>query len=187
VTLNARVAGGLTVQGGFSTGRTITDSCAIRAQLPETNALNPNCRVVEPFLTQVKWLGTYTIPRVAVQVSATFQSIPGAQLAANYAVPNAAIAPSLGRNLSGNVANATVNLVTPGTLYGDRLNQLDFRAGKILRFGRARTQLSLDLYNLLNTDATQLYNQTFVVNGAWLTPTGILAARFAKITVQVDF
>ena len=38
-----------------------------------------------------------------------------------------------------------------------------------------------------NTDAIQSYNQTFVVNGAWLTPTGILAARFAKITAQFDF
>ncbi|MEP7310290.1 MAG: hypothetical protein ABJA98_32705 [Acidobacteriota bacterium] len=187
VTINARVAGGLTVQGGFSSGRTVTDSCAIRAQLPETNLLNPYCRVVEAYLTQAKWLGTYTIPRVEVQVSATFQSVPGAQLAANYAVPNAAIAPSLGRSLSGSAANATVNLVTPGTLYGDRINQLDFRAGKVLRFGRTRTQVSLDLYNLLNTDATQSYNQTFVLNGAWLTPTGILAARFAKITAQLDF
>jgi hypothetical protein len=149
--------------------------------------LNPYCRVVDAFLTQAKWLGTYTIPRADVQVSATFQSVPGAQLAANYAVPNAAIVPSLGRSLSGNAANATVNLVTPGTLYGDRINQLDFRAGKVMRFGRTRTQVSLDLYNLLNTDATQTYNQTFVLNGAWLTPTGILAARFAKITAQIDF
>ena len=187
VTINARVSGGLTVQGGLSTGRTVTDSCDLRAQLPETSALNPYCRVVDAFLTQAKWLGTYTIPRADVQVSATFQSVPGAQLAANYAVPNAAIVPSLGRSLSGNAANATVNLVTPGTLYGDRINQLDFRAGKVMRFGRTRTQVSLDLYNLLNTDATQTYNQTFVLNGAWLTPTGILAARFAKITAQIDF
>jgi len=127
-----------------------------------------------------KWLGTYTIPRVAIQLSATFRSVPRAQLAANYAVPNGAIAPSLGRSLAGNTANATRNLVTPGTLYGDRINQLDFRAGKVLKFGRTRTQVSLDLYNPLNTDATQLYNQTFVVNGAWLTPTGILAARLPR-------
>jgi len=187
LTINARVTAGLTVQGGFSSGRTVTDSCDIRVQLPETNPLNPYCRVVEALLTQAKWLGTYTLPRVDVQLSATFQSVPGAQLAANYNVPNAAVAPSLGRSLSGGAANAMVNLVTPGTLYGDRINQLDFRAGKVLRFGRTRTQLSLDLYNLLNTDAIQTYNQTFVANGAWLTPTAILAARFAKITAQIDF
>ena len=51
-------------------------------------------------------------------------------LAANYAAPNAAVAPSLGRNLSGNAPNVTVNLVAPGTMYGDRINQLDLRVGQ---------------------------------------------------------
>jgi hypothetical protein len=31
------------------------------------------------------------------------------------------------------------------------------------------------------------YNQTFIANGAWLTPTSAMAARFAKISAQVDF
>jgi len=165
----------------------VTDSCEVRAKLPETNPLNPYCHFADAFKMQMKWLGTYTIPKALVQVSATFQSVPGTSLAANYAAPNAAIAPSLGRNLSGNLANATVNLIEPGSQYGDRINQLDFRAGKVFRFGRTRTQISLDLYNLLNVDAVQSYNQTFVANGSWLLPTGILAARFAKITGQIDF
>jgi len=187
LTVSTRLAGGLTVQGGVSTGRAVTDSCEVRAKLPETNPLNPYCHVADAFTTQLKWLGTYTVPKIDVQLSGTFQSIPGASLAANYVVPNAAIVPSLGRNLSGNAANATVNIVAPATQFGDRINQLDFRAGKLLRFGKMRTQVSLDLYNVLNVDAIQTYNQTFVPGGAWLLPTGILAARFAKITAQVDF
>ena len=51
----------------------------------------------------------------------------------------------LGRNLSS--GNITVNLIAPGTLYGDRRNNIDFRVAKILRFGRTRTQVGLDLYN----------------------------------------
>ena len=82
---------------------------------------------------------------------------------------------------------ATVNLVAPGTLYGDRINQIDFRAGKVVQLGRLRTQFSVDLYNALNSSAIQTYNQTFIVNGAWLTPTLVLPARFAKLTAQVDF
>jgi hypothetical protein len=192
VTANLRLGSGVTFQGGVSTGRTLTDNCEIVAKLPEnlvagTTAIpSQYCHIEEPYRPQVKALGSYTIPKVVVQVSGTFQSNPGGRLAANYNVPNAVIAPSLGRNLSGG-ANATINLVTPATLYGARINQLDFRAAKLLRFGRMRSQFSVDAYNMLNTDATQTYNQTYVLNGPWLTPTLIMPARFAKLTVQLDF
>ena len=56
-----------------------------------------------------------------------------------------------------------------------------------MRLGRLRTQFSVDLYNALNSSAIQTYNETFIVNGAWLTPTLVLPARFAKLTAQVDF
>ena len=187
VNFSARIRNGLTLQGGTSTGRTTTDSCEIRAKLPETAALNPYCHVEPPFKTQVKTLASYTVPRIDLQISSTFQSLPGATLDANYAFPNAAIAPSLGRNLSGNAQTATISLVTPGDLYGDRINEIDLRIGKVLKFGGWRSQFSLDLYNALNSSAIQTYNQTFIVNGAWLTPNLILPARFAKITVQLDF
>ena len=53
-------------------------------------------------------------------------------LAANYAAPNSVVAPSLGRRLSGNAANATINLIALGTRYGDRINEVDLRIGKTL-------------------------------------------------------
>jgi len=93
----------------------------------------------------------------------------------------------VGRPLSNNAANVTVNLITPGTLYGDRITQFDFRIAKILRFGRTRTNVGLDLYNALNSAAVQTYNQAFVPGGAWLTPTLVLPSRFAKAGVQIDF
>ena len=97
------------------------------------------------------------------------------------------VAPSLGRNLSGGAANVTVNLVAPSTLFGDRNNQLDFRFAKIMKFGRMRTQIGVDLYNATNTDVPLSYNQTYVPGGAWLTPNSILVARYAKISAQFDF
>ena len=120
-------------------------------------------------------------------MSGTWQSNPGPELAADYNVPNAVVKPSLGRDLSGGAANVTVNLVPPGTLYGDRINQLDFRVSKILKFGRTRTQIGLDVYNAMNTDVPWTYNQTFVPGGAWLAPTSVMTARFVKVGVQVDF
>jgi hypothetical protein len=187
INLTARASQGLTFQGGTSTGRLTTNTCDIRSQLPESAPLNPYCNVVPPFLTQFKALASYNVPRIDVQVSGTMQSIPGASLSANYNVPTAVVAQSLGRPLAGNTAFATVNLVAPGTVLGDRINQLDLRAGKVIRFGRVRTQFSVDLYNAFNSSAVQSYNQTFIAGGKWLTPTLILPARFAKLTAQVDF
>jgi hypothetical protein len=192
VNFTARVRGGLTFQGGTSTGRRIDDTCELREVLPEMSLLNPNCLQEPRFLTDFKGLGSYTIPRIDVQVSGTFQSLPGDSLDANYTVSSAVIAQTLGRPLSGNATNATINVLAPGDVYGDRINQLDFRVGKVLRFGRYRTQFSLDLYNALNSSAIESYNQAFVVPAGggpnvWLVPTGILTARFAKITAQFDF
>lgn len=183
VTVNARLRGGLTAQGGTSTGRTTTDTCDVTSKIDSPSRLY--CRVETPLLTQVKGLAAYTLPKVGVQLSATFQSKPGAQLAATYNVPNALVAPSLGRSLSGGAANIAVNLVEPGTLFGDRINQLDLRVAKILRFGQSRTQIAFDVYNATNASAVQTYNQTY--GAAWLTPTLVLPARFAKISAQVDF
>jgi hypothetical protein len=187
INFNARIPGGVTFQGGTSTGRRIDDTCEIRAAVPESALLNPYCNQEPPFLTDLKALGSYTIPKIDMQVSGTFQSIPGDPLNANYQVPSSTVAQSLGRPLSGNVQFATINLVEPGEVIGDRINQLDLRIGKIFRFGHYRTQFAVDLYNALNGNPVESYNQAFIAGGAWLTPTGILTARFAKITAQVDF
>lgn len=193
VNVTARLREGLTFQGGTSTGRTSTDSCEVRAKFPETAPTNPYCRVSEPFRTQVRGFASYLVPRIDVALSATFQSIPGPDLSANYAFSNAEIAPLLGRNLSGNARNITVNLLAPGTLYGDRTNQIDIRAGKVLRFGGWRTQVSVDVYNVLNAAPVRTYNQSFIipdpvaVTSKWLAPQSILPARFFKLTAQIDF
>jgi hypothetical protein len=185
VNISARPAEGVLLQGGTSTGRSVSDNCEILAKLPEISPVGaPYCRSMPSFQTQVKFLGSYTIPRVDVQVSGAFQSVPGPQIAANYNAPNAVVAPSLGRSLSGNAANVTVNLVEPGTMYGDRLNQLDLRFSKIVRYGRTRTRFNVDVYNALNSNAVLTQNNNF---GAWQQPTLILMARFAKLGVQFDF
>ena len=118
------------------------------------------------------------------QVSAALQNLPGRQIAAHYVASNAAVAPSLGRSLSGNVANVTVNLVEPGTMYGERLNQLDLRFGKLLRVAGTRSMVSLDLYNVFNENTVLTLNNNYA---AWLRPQSILTARFAKVSVQLDF
>src|SRR4029077_8648904 len=181
VTLSLRTRNGMTFQGGTSTGQNVADACDVRAHLPELSTgiggglvgsnvspTSPYCHVAYGMLTQVRGLGSYTVPKIDAQVSAVFQSKPGALLSANYAVPAATVAQSLGRLPSGNVTNVTVNLLEPGSMYGDRINQLDFRFAKLLRVGGTRTMVSLDLYNTLNSNPVLTYNNTCVPGGTWL-------------------
>ena len=198
VNLRTRLENGLLVQGGLSTGSTLTDICEVAEQVPEmlfgAQILNTNnannwlpaqyCRQQSPFLTNIKVLATHTIPRVDVLISGTFRSVPGPHIWANYVATNAVITPSLGRALSGTAANLPVNIVEPGSTYGERLNQVDVRVGKILRFGRTKTTVNLDLYNVFNANTVLTVNNAFASRQR---PTSILLARFAKIGVQFDF
>jgi hypothetical protein len=198
VTVNAR-QGGVTFQGGTSTGQTTSDFCDVRAALPElvqaigaglqtsnVNTTSPYCRVASGFLTQMRGLASYVIPKVEVQISGVFQSKPGPALLANYVVQPTYPGLSLGRAFTG-VPNVTVNLIEPGTLYGNRINQLDLRVAKLLQFNGTRTFVGLDLYNALNTDAILTYNNAFVPGGTWLQPLTVVTGRMIRVSAEWTF
>ena len=197
--VSARVRNGLTFQGGVNTGKTAQDICEVRAQVPELTFLtagvqpalsptNPYCHSDPGLITRVTGFGSYMIPKVDVLFSGTFRSDQGGVLRADYVVSNAVAAQALGRNLAaGANSNVTVNLVAPGQVWGDRVNEVDVRIAKILRFGRTRTSVGLDVYNTLNSNAVLTYNQAFVPGGTWLAPTSLLTPRFAKISMSIDF
>ena len=206
LTVNAQPGAGVTVIGGVSSGRTVARNCDVRAHLPElsttttgtspfgagllTSAVtttSPYCNVEFGLLTQVRGVVLYEVPKIGVQLSGVIQSKPGAMLAANYAAPNSVVAPSIGRDLSGNAANVTVNLIEPGTLYGDRVNLFDIRVSKSFRIGRGRATVGIDIYNALNSSTVLTYNNTFVPGGTWLQPLSILSPRFIRLTGEVDF
>ena len=85
------------------------------------------------------------------------------------------------------MTNVTVNLLAPGERYGDRLNQLDFRVAKILKFGGNRAMIGLDLYNVLNSSAVLTYNNAFIPGGTWLQPNSILTPRLARVSAEFNF
>jgi hypothetical protein len=205
VNVSARLRNGITVQGGTSTGRKLEDSCDLKAKMPEQGTgvngantsvaggslTNPYCKTVEPYRTQFRGLASYTIPKIAVLVAGTWSMTPGASLSANYTVTNAVIAAGpqpLGRPLSGGANNVTVNLLEPQTKFAENRNNFDLRLSKIIRYSRTRTQVGIDVYNLLNADTATAFNQTFnPATTAWLTPTTIVPARYVRFNVQFDF
>jgi len=190
LTVNARPRGGVILMGGLSAGQQVSDNCEILAKVPESAPLGvPYCHREGAWRKQIKFVSSYTIPRFDVQVSAAFQSFEAPTILASYVATNAQVAGSLGRDLSAGAQTIVVDLVEPGSINGDRLNQLDLRFGKIIRTGKVRSLISLDLYNTLNTNAALSENSFYrnaTVSG-WRIPTSILTARFFKISAQLNF
>jgi len=213
VNVNARTGNGLVLQGGVTTGAGTRNSCDITSALPETltvlGVLQPiaSCDVKEPWLASWRGLISYTIPKADVQVSAIPRSVPnltatndpasnGASVAANLTVPNAVVQAALGRPLAGNASQVIVNVALPGAVYPDRLNTMDMRVSKIIRIGRTKSNVGIDLYNMFNSNTGTAFNQTYgiltpanaVTNSAvWLRPTSILNARFVRFNATIDW
>jgi len=204
INVSARLKGGLTAQGGLNVGRSTLNDCDVWAALPEIPAGGFRqplafCDQSSGWLTSVGALATYTVPRADVQIAATIQSRPFAganfpgiasqSLAANWLVFNAQAQAALGRPLAGGTQVTFVNAVKPGTMYGDRLNQVDFRVSKIFRFGNRRANVGVDLFNIFNTNAVYAYFQTLntATPATYLQPASLVSARFAKVSVKFDF
>jgi hypothetical protein len=209
ISVNARLPRSVIVQGGFSTSHEVFDNCDVVGKVDNltggpvdltkgglgtpllTNiagVASPSarfCHVGPPFQTQVKLLGSYPLPWWGMAASATYQSVPGVQVTASGVFASAQIAPSLGRSLSGNTATAVVQLIPPGTMYGDRLHQLDARLSKTFHLGSTRLQGQFNVYNLLNVGPILGVNTTYGAN--WLTPTATLVGRMFKFGAQVDW
>jgi hypothetical protein len=190
--VSARLRSGMSLQFGSSTGQTVTDNCEIRAALPEIAPTNPYCHNEPGVTTRATAAASYNVPKIDVILAGTFQSSPGGSLDANYTISAtsnpvqwASIQQQLGRPLSGNVTQLSVNLLAPGQVRGERVNQIDFRVGKTLRWGRQRSTLSLDIFNLLNPDTILGYNET--LNDTYLRATSVMTARTIKLTLQHDF
>ena len=130
-------------------------------------------------------LGTYTVPRAGIVLAATFQSVPGPMIGGTYVATNADVIPSLGRPLSGGVANVQVNVVEAGKYFVEYSNLLDVRIGKILPFaGSRRLMVNLDVHNILNNSSVLLANNNLA---SWLTPQSIMEGRLFKISANLDF
>jgi hypothetical protein len=155
------------------------------------------CHRESGWQTNFKALATYTVPKIDVLLSGTFRSLPyhgneflsvqsqslGAQVLA-LNIPGVVNTTSLNRPFGSGQVVQFLQIVEPGTVYGDRLNAVDLRFGKILRYGRTRTQLNLDVHNLFNSNTTEVYQRNY--GPTYLNPLAIMSARFFKIGAQFD-
>ena len=212
ISMNARLEGVL-LQGGLATGRRISDYCNYQAQQPEViwgeftpypasrvgrgttgqlagiagsrgNLIATDfCRAEDNWLTNVSLSGSYTFP-YDIDVSAAFFSRPGPRREAIYAIPPAEAAAALGRPTS--IQGPRLNILPPGTVFGDRLNQLDLRFAKLFDFGvGGNVRASFDIYNLFNANAVS--REVAAFGADYLRPIGLQPGRLAKISFQLNF
>jgi hypothetical protein len=83
-------------------------------------------------------------------------------------------------------ANTTLAILPPAAYYGDRLNQLDFRVGKVLRMARTRAVVSLDMFNIFNVATLTSASNTYSA-ASWLGVQNVVAPRLLKGTLTFDF
>jgi hypothetical protein len=203
--VNARMAKGIRLGGGFDAGRQTKDQCFVVNSPglttysigttggvwgPQTSTTingQSACATALPFkgLAMVKLNGSIPLPKSFV-ASAVYQDLAGPPIEAIYFASNAEIAPSLGRNLAGGARGVSIPLVLPYQQFEGRIRRLDLRLSRTFNLtGRARLQANIDAYNALNSSAIQALNNTY--GPSWLSPTQILDPRLLQVSAQLTF
>jgi hypothetical protein len=189
---------GMRVSGGTSTGKNTNDTCDVTTDSPNVKGRVGNeraggCISNEPWRTNIRANGSYTIPFVDVLAGVVFVYRPGVMRSANVTVPaRYGAVDGTGRSNSfvtwdtnlvqdrsglpfftntGTDEDLTVNLLDNFDLVGEGIRLTDLTFRKNFRFAGKRLTAGLDVYNLFNTDAATGYNNTYDAyvddNGQW--------------------
>jgi hypothetical protein len=186
VSASGRFGRGGLMNGGISMGRQSVSQCT----RSDPNQLR-FCSWSPGFFAQnqYKFVASYPLP-YQIRMSGTIQSNPGPVITnppafiqpgvlANYTVTSAIAGIAL--------TNGTIvtPLIEPGTVFGERRNQVDLRVSRTFRTGAVRWSANVDVYNLLNASFVISENATY--GPAWRNPTAVSIGRVGQISVQADF
>ncbi len=205
---NARPGGRARIFGGLSVERELNVNCT----LPDNPNFTRFCdeRHLEdgfsiPFRKNLRLAGSIPIP-YGITLSGSLQSNRGVAIGtapgstttppnsasfavgattrypANCPAPCPANAVVIGPSLT--VTTLTVPLVPYLVNVADRINQLDIKASKNFRFGRATVSPSLELFNLINPDQIVSYVSTGYATASYLRPNSIVQGRILGLSVQ---
>lgn len=193
--VTTRLGGSVELGGSIDTGRIVEDNCFV---VDSPQALL-NCRIVAPFSSQTQVKAYWSLPLpAAFVVSGVLQNLSGVQYQANWAAPNSAIAPSLGRNLAACgaqvacTATAPIPLIKPMTEFEPRRTLLDLRVSRRFSLSpRLRLRASLDVYNVFNDGSVVNTNNNY--GAFWLRPVGgaftagLVDGRLLQFSGQLTF
>ena len=193
LSLNARFQNGTQIQGGVTNGKLHEHIC----QVDDPNRLR-YCDARYPFVSHYKLSGTYPLP-YGFRLSGVFQSVPGTQSArdGSNVGKDLNVTYSVGRAIAPGLTQTTVNvrLNEPGTVFLDRVNQLDFAVARDFRAGRFVVRPQFDFFNALNNNAITQVNESYGTPAQMaqqfgpdiFQPQSILNPRLIRFNVRVSY
>jgi len=127
-----------------------------------------------PFLHEFKLAGNYSLP-YGLDIGAVLQSFGGLERVITWQ-PAASLYPG------GRTQSQTIVLNEPGSLYGERWDQLDINVKKNIRYGNKVHTFQLDLFNVFNNNSIR--TMTDSVGSSLGQVTAILPGRFPRLAYQ---
>jgi hypothetical protein len=192
MSVNARVPRGF-LFGAITTERTATNNCIdLAGSNPNTPVAGINnlafCNQTPPFRTLYKGSAGFTLP-YAVSVSGSFQARYGITKGADYVYAcSAAQSAATGcTRLTAGVAQLTVTVVDPSTIFYPYVYTNDFRVARIFRQGRMRVEPFVEIFNLLNLATVLTVNETISDQSRWNEPTAVLQGRRFQFGGRIDW
>ena len=131
-----------------------------------------------PFTQEFKLFGNYSLP-LGVDVGAAFQSFSGLERVIQW-TPGANLFPGGQRTQS-----QTLILNEPGSLYGERWDQLDVNFKKNFRYGNKVHTFQVDVFNVFNNNSIRTFNNT--VGSTLGQVTAVMPGRFPRLAYQFKF
>jgi hypothetical protein len=209
-----RVGRGATLSGGFSWGRTRTKNCTVgENQNPNSlrfcDQFNLEDGSTVPYDKTLKLSGSYPLPWYGILVSGVFQSIDGGGLAKNYTITPSTAYPDGGSKflavdkpvpacpapcpagatvLSTLGQSSLVVALQPSEFNrGERLNQLDLKVSKTIKYRSLTIQPNFEAFNINNTDKVITYGSTSyaISAGTYLKPNSITQGRILGVGASV--
>ncbi len=191
----ARVPGGVTIFGGTAHQRAQTVTC----DQPDDPNLLLFCDQRNydlPIQTDFKLNVAYPTPLWGIQVSGVLQSYQGKPAQTDWLItrttryaadclgpctPGALVIPNLTET------SLTLPLLSRGTQFLDRHNQMDMRLGKRMQFGRTRVNAQVDIFNVLNANPVEIVRSFNYGTSGYMLPAQVLQARLVKVSGTLEF
>jgi hypothetical protein len=203
---NARLPRDIAAFGGFNAERVLWDNCG----QPDDPNLQRFCNDRQnqlPFMTSFKLSGAVPIVR-GVRVSGSWQNLQGynsgvdghttgapsygsaflitraTRYPANCPAPcpaNTLVLPNL------TLPSLTVPLQPYGSVFTERVNEVELRIAKTFRRGRISLEPRFDVFNLLNSDTAIAWRSVNYGTSTYLQPSAVPPARFFGFSVQVGY